>query len=211
MSFSWQDLLLLSIIVSLLHTLVYQIQEPCKLRATIPTVQQRKVRLLEVKCFAYVLQLLNCRVMMWIRILPLPPMLLITKGEREVESKGSSRLKPRGGETRATDNWHLKGEQKYTSGQSEPTRFSALYNFICSRIMWKMLVVDSVGLPAKHAFWKLCRAPAFRAGQRSKLKKKKKKKMLRKHISLTPAGGNFSQQENANHHCQPQSMEDLPH
>ena len=83
-------------------------------------------------------------------------------------------LKPGGGETRAADNWHLKGKQKYTSEQSEPTRFSALYNFICSGIMWKMLVVDSVGLPAKDTFWKLCRAPAFRAEQRSKQKKKKK-------------------------------------
>lgn len=119
-------------------------------------------------------------------------------------------LKPGGGETRAADNWHLKGKQKYTSEQSEPTRFSALYNFICSGIMWKMLVVDSVGLPAKDTFWKLCRAPAFRAEQRSK-QKKKKKKMFRKHISLTPAAGNFSQLENASHHCQPQSMEALPH
>lgn len=148
---------------------------------------------------------------MWIRILPLLPMLLIAKGEGEMESKGGNRreralLRQGGGETRAGENRHLKGRQKCTSEQSEPTRFSALYNLICSRIMWKMLVVDSVGLPAKHTFWKLSGVPAFRVGQRSK-----QEKTFRKHISLTPAGGNFSQLENASHYCQSQSMEALPH
>lgn len=89
-----------------------------------------------------------------------------------------------GGETRAGDNRRWKGRQKYTSEHREPTRFAALYNLIHSRIMWKTLVVDPAGLPAKHTFEKLQEAPCLlhlgrRAGQRSK-----QEKTLRKHISL---------------------------
>lgn len=48
-----------------------------------------------------------------------------------------------------------------------------------------MLVVDSVGLPAKHAFEGCAEHPHLEAGQRSK--QKKKKDVQETHFALTPA------------------------
>lgn len=76
------------------------------------------------------------------------------------ERKSQAKAKRAGG-TGAGENCHLKRRRKYTSEQSEPTRFSGLYNLILSRITWKMLVVDSVGLPAKHTLKTLRGALTF--------------------------------------------------